>query len=103
MTPFVVAMIFVSARGAFVIAAGVLAGAACAILIQLWFRAQARRTNFRRRQVASRVSTILEALASILSAATAAVAAAGSWLALGPAILTALVMLIAYGLRPRGR
>lgn len=103
MLPFVVAMVFVSPRGAIVIMAGVMAGASCAILIQLWFRAQARRTNFRRRQVASRVSTILEALASILTAATAAVAAAGSWLALGPAVLTALVMGIAFKIRPRDR
>lgn len=99
--PFVVAIAFLSLHGAAVILAGVMAGASCAILIQLWFRAQARRTSFRRRQVASRVSTILEALASILTAATASVAAAGSWLALGPAILCALVMLIAWFVAPR--
>ncbi|MGD9670888.1 MAG: permease [Hyphomicrobiaceae bacterium] len=101
MAPFVAAMVFVSPRGALVIAAGVMAGATCAVLIQFWFRAQARRTSFRRRQVASRVSTILEAFASILTAATAAVAAAGSWLATGPALLTGLVMLVAWLMKPR--
>lgn len=101
MAPFVAAMAFVSTHGAIVIAGGVMAGAVCAILIQLWFRAQAKRTSFRRRQVASRVSTVLEALASILTAATAAVAAAGSWLALGPAILVMLVMLMAWLISPR--
>lgn len=100
-SPFVTAMAFISWHGAFVIAGGVMASAAFAVLIQLWFRAQARRTNFRRRQVASRVSTILEAFASILTAATAAAAAAGSWLAIGPAILTGVVMLVARQLRPR--
>ena len=99
--PFVIAMVFISAWGAAVIAAGVIAGASCAILIQLWFRQQARRTNFRRRQVASRVSTVLEALASILCAATASVAAAGSWLAVGPAVLAMLVMLIGWLISPR--
>jgi hypothetical protein len=51
--------------------------------------------------VASRVSTILEALASILCAATAAAAAAGSWLALGPGVLSILVLLIAWAMSPR--
>lgn len=101
--PFVVAIAFLSLFGAAVILIGVMAGAACAILIQLWFRAQARRSNFRRRQVASRVSTVLEALASILTAATAAMAAAGSWMALGPAVLAATVMLVAWTIRPRER
>lgn len=101
MAPFVIAMLFVSPRGAGVITVGVLTGAVCAILIQLWFSAQAKRTTFRRRQVASRVSTILEALASILCAATAAAAAAGSWLALGPGVLAILVMLIAWAMSPR--
>ncbi|HRY06310.1 MAG TPA: permease [Hyphomicrobiaceae bacterium] len=100
--PFVVAIALMSPRGALVIGVGAMAGAASAVLIQLWFRAQARRTNFRRRQVASRISTILEAFASILTAATAAVAAAGSWLALGPAALVGLVMLVAWLVRPRG-
>lgn len=101
--PFVIAMAFVSPRGAFVILTGAMAGATCAVVIQLWFRAQARRTNFRRRQVASRVSTILEAFASILTAATASVAAAGSWMALGPALLVGLVMLVAWLMRPHGQ
>ena len=100
--PFVLAIAFLSLHGAAVILIGVLAGAACAILIQLWFRAQAKRTNFRRRQVASRISTILEALASILCAGTAAVAAAGSWLAVVPAGLCLIVMGIAWLVSPRG-
>lgn len=100
--PFVIAMALISSWGALVILSGVLLGSSCAILIQLWFRSQARRTNFRRRQVASRVSTVLEALASILAAATAAGAAASSWLALAPAILLALVMAIGWSLAPRG-
>ncbi len=101
-TPFVIAIAFIAPRGAIIILAGVIAGATCAILIQLWFRAQVRRSNFRRRQVASRVSTILEAFASILAAATAAAAAAGTWLAIGPAVLTGIVMLVAWHIRPRG-
>ena len=47
--------------------------------IQLWFRTQARRSHFRRRQTSSRVATFAEALSSIGWAGTG-LAAAGPWL-----------------------
>ena len=47
--------------------------------IQLWFRTQAKRSHFRRRQTSSRVATFAEAFSSISWAATAALAAAGTW------------------------
>jgi ABC-2 type transport system permease protein len=62
-----------------------------AALIQLWFRAQAKRNQFRRRHTSSRIATFSEAFSSILWAATGGVAAAGSWLA-------AFVALLAIGL-----
>ena len=49
--------------------------------IQLCFRAQAKRSQFRRRQTSSRVATFAEAFVSIAWAATAALAAAGTSLA----------------------
>ncbi len=65
-------------------AVGVRIAAAAAILIQLCFRTQARRSLFRRRQVSSRVATIAEAFSSIAWAATGALAAGGSWLVAVP-------------------
>jgi ABC-2 type transport system permease protein len=45
-------------------------GAASATAIQLWFRVQARRSQFRRRQTSSRIATFAEAFSSIGWAAT---------------------------------
>lgn len=75
--------------------------AASATAIQLWFRMPSRRSMFRRRQVASRAATISEALASILWAGTGATLAAGSWLALLPAVLALAVLGTARALAPR--
>ena len=52
--------------------------AAAATLIQFWFRKQATRRHFRRRQTSSRFATFAEAFSSISWAATAALAAAGT-------------------------
>ena len=59
---------------------GIVIAAASATQIQPWFRNQAKRSHFRRRQIPSRMATFAEAFSSIW-AATAALAAAGSWLA----------------------
>jgi ABC-2 type transport system permease protein len=66
---------------------GVLAAAGAATAIQLCFRVQARRSQFRRRQTSSRIATFAEAFSSIAWASTAALAAAGTWIALGPALI----------------
>ena len=60
---------------------------AAATAIQLWFRTQAKRSQFRRRQVSSRVATFAEAFSSIGWAATAAVAAVSLWLAIAPGLI----------------
>ena len=74
-------------RGGIVIAAG------CATAIQLWFRTQAKRSQFRRRQVSSRVATFAEAFSSIGWAATAAVAAVSLWLAIAPGLIALAVVI----------
>jgi ABC-2 type transport system permease protein len=66
-------------------------------MIQLCFRVQARRSQFRRRQTSSRIATFAEAFSSIAWAATAALAAAGTWTALGAGAI-ALAMLAAIWL-----
>jgi ABC-2 type transport system permease protein len=90
--PFVVALAFAAPFGALVSALGILIAAASATAIQLWFRTQARRSHFRRRQTSSRIATFAEALSSIGWAATGALAAAGTWLAIAPGLLTLAIL-----------
>lgn len=89
--PFVLGLLIYSPALAIITVVGVAASALSAALIQLWFRAQAKRSQFRRRHTSSRIATFSEAFSSILWAGTGAVAAAGSWLA-------AVVALFAVGL-----
>ena len=85
--PFVIAMAIASPRDGVAAALGIAAAMFSSTLIQLWFRIQARRKHFRRRQTSSRLATFAEAFSSIAWAATAGLAAAGHWPA---AIVTAL-------------
>ncbi|MGH6665455.1 MAG: permease [Pseudolabrys sp.] len=80
-----------------VAALGILTSAAAATLIQICFRTQARRSQFRRRQTSSRIATFAEAFSSIAWAATSALAASATWFALGPALI-ALGILVAVRL-----
>jgi ABC-2 type transport system permease protein len=61
-------------------------------MIQLCFRVQARRSHFRHRQTSSRIATFAEAFSSISWAAAAALTAAGTWLALFPALIAICVL-----------
>jgi ABC-2 type transport system permease protein len=85
--PIVAVLAFEAPFAAFVSALGILTAAAAATLIQICFRTQARRSQFRRRQTSSRIATFAEAFSSIAWAATSALAAAGTWMALGPALI----------------
>ncbi|MCP5083904.1 MAG: permease [Alphaproteobacteria bacterium] len=100
-SPFILAMAFVSVRTAVVAAVGVFLSAASATAIQLWFRVQAKRTLFRRRQISSRTATLGEAFASIMWAGTAGLAAGGSWLAVMPAFLALCIMLAMKVVAPK--
>jgi ABC-2 type transport system permease protein len=101
-SPFILALALVSVWPALTAAVGVLIAAAAATTIQLWFRAQARRSHFRRRQTSSRIATIAEALSSIAWAATAGLAAAGSLLALVPGTVGLIILACTRKLSPRG-
>ncbi len=101
--PLVVVLTIASPRHALVTGAGILIAALAAIAIQLWFRTQAKRSQFRRRQVSSRFATFAEAFSSIGWAATAAIAALSLPLAIGPALLALAVMAGAYVMSPRPR
>jgi ABC-2 type transport system permease protein len=75
-----------------------------ATAIQLWFRVPMRRAMFRRRQVASRVSTIAEALSSIFWAGTAVLVAGDQyWVALLPGVLAVVTLFVAWTLSPKGK
>jgi ABC-2 type transport system permease protein len=58
---------------------GIAASGISATMIQLWFRSQANRASFRRRQTSSKVATLAEALSSILWAGTTGLLAGGAW------------------------
>jgi len=101
--PLLAALAVVSPWHALVTGCGVVVAAAAATSIQLWFRTQARRSQFRRRQVSSRVATFAEAFSSIGWAATAAIAAANVWLALAPGLIALAVVAGAWFMSPRSR
>ncbi len=101
--PLVAAMAIGSPWHALVTGCGIVVATMSATAIQLWFRTQAKRSNFRRRQVSSRVATFTEAFSSIGWAATAAVAAVSLWLALTPAVIALLVVCGAWLMSPRPR
>jgi len=90
--PFLFALALAAPMSALIAALGIAIAGAAATTIQLWFRAQAKRSHFRRRQTSSRVATFAEAFSSIAWAGTAALAAAGNWFAV-PAALIALAIL----------
>jgi ABC-2 type transport system permease protein len=100
-TPLLAVLAFVSLWHGLVAACGIIIATTAATSIQLWFRSQAKRSQFRRRQVSSRVATFAEAFSSIGWAATAAVASASLILAIAPAILASLVVLGARFMAPR--
>jgi ABC-2 type transport system permease protein len=99
--PFILAILFVSPIEALIAAGGIAIAVIAATMIQLWFRAQARRAHFRRRHTSSRVATFAEAFSSISWAGTAGLAASGSTLALLPAAIGVIVLAVAKMLSPR--
>lgn len=101
LAPLLLLMAITSPRMALITAFCAALSAGSATAIQLWFRVVAKRSMFRRRQVASRAATLSEAFASIMWAGTGALMAGGSWLALGPAIVAILVLGLAKLISPR--
>jgi ABC-2 type transport system permease protein len=86
---------------AVVAAIGIAIAAASAIAVQLWFRLQARRSQFRRRHVSSRIATFAEAFASIGWAATAGLVIASPAIAILTAVMTSGVLGLAWAISPK--
>ena len=101
LSPLVLVLALASPLNALVTAAGILVAAGSATLIQLWFRTQAKRSHFRRRQTSSRIATFAEAFSSISWAATAGLAATGTWLALFPCAVAFGILAGAKMISPR--
>jgi ABC-2 type transport system permease protein len=99
--PLVLALIFASPLQAAITASGVALAAASATAIQLWFRVQAKRSQFRRRQTSSRLATFAEAFSSIGWAATAALALAIPIVALITGLMTAGILVATWKISPR--
>jgi ABC-2 type transport system permease protein len=99
--PLVAALAFASPLQAAATAGGVTIGAASATAIQLWFRVQARRSQFRRRQTSSRLATFAEAFSSIGWAATSALALSIPVGAVISGLMTAAIVAAVWKLSPR--
>ncbi len=99
--PFVIALLPVAPIQATTAALGIALATASATAIQFWFRTQAKRSHFRRRQTASRVATLAEALSSITWAAAAGVAAVSFWLSAVVAVIAIAILGGARALSPR--
>ncbi|MBI5130497.1 MAG: permease [Rhodopseudomonas palustris] len=100
-TPLLLPLAWLSPLQALVTAAGCAIAAAAATAIQLWFRVQARRSQFRRRQTSSRFATFAEAFSSIGWAATAALALTIPLLGLISAAFTLGVLALTWTFSPR--
>jgi ABC-2 type transport system permease protein len=100
-TPLVAALAVLNPLQAAITACGVLIGAVSATAIQLWFRVQAKRSQFRRRQTSSRLATFAEAFTSIGWAATAAMALAIPAAAVISGAITLAILAATWKLSPR--
>lgn len=89
--PLVLLVGVISAKAALIAAVCITLSVVSATAIQLWFKGQAKRSNFRRRQTSSRMATMAEAFSSILWAGTAGLWVGGSAYAI---ILAAIVIAI---------
>ncbi|HET7490507.1 MAG TPA: permease, partial [Bradyrhizobium sp.] len=99
--PLVLALAFASPRQAAVTAAAVGVAAGSATAIQFWFRVQARRSQFRRRQTSSRIATFAEAFSSIGWAATAALALTMPVAGIVTGAMTVAMLATTWKLSPR--
>jgi ABC-2 type transport system permease protein len=99
--PLVLPLALLSLSQAIVTAVGSGIAAISATAIQLWFRVQAKRSQFRRRQTSSRLATFAEAFSSIGWAATAGLALAIPVAAVITGLLTLGIVAATWAIIPR--
>jgi ABC-2 type transport system permease protein len=98
--PLIVMTAILSAKAAVIGMICVLASVLNATMIQLWFKSQSKRSNFRRRQTSSKMATISEAFSSILWAGTAGIWIAGSWVAMVTAVIVFVILFVTWWISP---
>jgi len=98
--PAILILLFVAPEASLIAAAGIAIAAASASLIQFWFRAQAKRSMFRRRQVSSRIATLAEAFSSVTWSGAGAIAVVSPWLAIIPGLAALAVLAGAWSVSP---
>jgi len=101
LTPLLVPMAVAAPAAALIAAAGAAVAAIAATAIQYWFRAQARRSQFRRRHTSSRIATFAEAFSSIGWAAASALVLMSPLVAGITATMVLLVLALTYAISPR--
>jgi ABC-2 type transport system permease protein len=99
--PLIAALAFASPLQAVVTAVGVAISTVCATAVQLWFRVQARRSQFRRRQTSSRIATFAEAFSSIGWAATAALVLVIPAASVITGLMTAAIVAATWKISPK--
>jgi ABC-2 type transport system permease protein len=99
--PLTAALAVASPVQAAVTAIFVIIATVSAAAIQLWFRVQAKRSHFRRRQTSSRIATFAEAFSSIGWAATAILAVTIPIAAIISGAMTALMLAATWQISPR--
>jgi ABC-2 type transport system permease protein len=100
-TPLLAALAILAPLQALVTASAVMVAAGSATAIQLWFRVQAKRSQFRRRQTSSRIATFAEAFSSIGWAATSALVLVVPIAAVVSALMTIGIIATTWKLSPR--
>jgi len=99
--PLIAALAIASPIQAMVTAIFVIIATVSAAAIQLWFRVQAKRSQFRRRQTSSRIATFAEAFCSIGWAATAILAVTIPIAAVISGAMTALMLAATWKISPQ--
>lgn len=99
--PILLIVAFLSPSAAYIAAVGVALATISSIRIQLWFRSQAKRSQFRRRQTSSRIATFAEAFSSFAWAGAAGLAVSGAWTSIIAAAFALFVLGGAWAVSPR--
>jgi ABC-2 type transport system permease protein len=99
--PQIAALAIATVMQAIVTPLGIVAATVSAGAIQLWFRVQAKRSQFRRRQTSSRLATFAEAFCSIGWAATAALSVSIPTAAVISGLMTAAILAATWKISPR--
>ena len=101
LAPFLIGLTILSPEHAVVATVAVVLAAASTVRIQLWFRAQAKRSHFRRRHTSSRIATFGEALVSFSWAAAAGLTIGRTGLALVSVAIAVIILVAVRTLSPR--